>query len=154
MVKFNKKIILIVCALLLFSTVLFSSCKNPDIEKTDEKYTVTYTASVGGYIDGETNQKIEKDGITSAVTAIADKGNFFVCWSDGNEKPIRQDFGISSDLNIVAYFSLLKVNVTYTADTGGFVNYGGLEGTHVSQNILYGEDTNYITAVPKDGYEF
>jgi len=64
---------------------------------------VTYTASEGGSIVGESNQIIVDGFSTSPVVAVADEGYEFYRWSDLSTEPERSDTPLNN-LNLTAYF--------------------------------------------------
>lgn len=67
-------------------------------------YSVTYEAEDGGYIDGEADQLVIKDGSAEPVTAVAEEGYIFVEWEDGLTRPGRQDKNITDHVVYVAIF--------------------------------------------------
>lgn len=68
------------------------------------KYTIKYEASKGGVLIGETEQTVEKGSSGEMVTAIADEGYAFLCWSDGVETPYRIDENVSRSFSVSAVF--------------------------------------------------
>ncbi len=114
---------------------------------------MTYSAKEGGYIDGETTQKVEsgKDGLT--VVAVPYDGYEFVQWSDGGTEAARQDKNVTVDISVTAEFKL-KINppkiytVIYQANEGGTIS-GAVE-----QSVQEGENGTEVVAVPNKGYKF
>ena len=94
-----KKIVFIT-VMILTVTVAFAAC----VSQPTEKYTVTYNASEGGYIQGEATQEVEKGSDASAVTAVANSGYKFKKWSDGKEEAERHDTNITEDKEVTAEF--------------------------------------------------
>ena len=85
--------------------ILICGCADTAPTDSEEHYfTVTYSAKEGGYIDGETTQKVEsgKDGLT--VVAVPYDGYEFVKWSDGRTEATRQDINITADISVTAEF--------------------------------------------------
>ena len=119
-----------------------------------KKYvTVNYQASKGGQITGTPSQKIDKDGETMEVEAVAEKGYRFVQWNDGKKEAKRSDQHVQSDITYTAQFEktaepVKKVTVRYAANTGGRI-----EGNTVQQ-INAGESASTVKAVPNKGYRF
>lgn len=148
-----KSILLLAITFLLlcFSAVLFGC-------RTEGKtlYNLTYTASAGGYIEGETEQKVESGKDTQSVTAIPYAGYEFVMWSDGSTSPERQEKNVNSDMHFEAEFKAVdfvipvpkEYSVIYNSGVGGYI-----EGkTH--QIVKENEDAEKVTAIPEEGYEF
>ena len=73
-------------------------------EKTTEYVTVYYSAEKGGVIEGDEEQIIVKGTGAVRVTAVADEGFIFKCWSDGNPNPTREDKNLSADVVYEALF--------------------------------------------------
>ena len=73
-------------------------------EKRAEYVTVTYIVEEGGVIDGDEAQVIIKGTDATPVTAVADEGYMFQCWSDESENPTRTDKGVTESVIYVAVF--------------------------------------------------
>ena len=71
------------------------------------QYTVTYEASKGGILIGETNQTVEKGSSGEMVIAIADEGYVFLYWSDGVQTPYRIDENVKRNISVSAVFTLM-----------------------------------------------
>ena len=114
------------------------------------EYTLTYTASKGGHIDGEVNQTVPRGGSGTMVTAVPDDGYEFVRWSDGYVSvPWRTDTEVYADRSATALFEKIPTyTLTYAAGDGG-----SIEG-ETTQIVNPGEHGSTVTAVPDDGYEF
>ena len=85
--------------------ILICGCADTAPTDSEEHYfIVTYSAKEGGYIDGETTQKVEsgKDGLT--VVAVPYDGYEFVKWSDGVTTAERCETNIISYLGASAIF--------------------------------------------------
>lgn len=66
--------------------------------------TVSYTALSGGYIYGEEEQTIRKNGSAEPVLAVAEEGYRFYRWTDGYPYPLRTDTGLSESVTYTAWF--------------------------------------------------
>ena len=71
------------------------------------KYTLTYEASKGGILLGETEQTVEKGSSGEMVIAIADEGYVFLYWSDGVQTPYRVDENVKRNISVSAVFALM-----------------------------------------------
>lgn len=65
---------------------------------------ISYVAGVGGMIEGDEAQILVQGTNASAVTAVADDGYMFKCWSDGNKNPTRMDILVNEDVTYTAEF--------------------------------------------------
>lgn len=112
---------------------------------------VTYEATEGGLIIGQSSQSAKKDGGVATfdtVMAKASDGYRFVAWDDGLEDPTRTD-SLSKSGTFTAIFEKIPIiKITYTAIDGGMI-----KGTEV-QNLLQGDTTTQVEAIPYEGYEF
>ncbi len=80
---------------------------NADEEDPEAEYvTVTYLVrdEVGGYIDGETVQRIKKGEDAETVKAVAFEGYEFYAWSDDYIYSERYDWEVTEDLTVEAIF--------------------------------------------------
>ncbi len=138
---FVRKIIFVMVLALMMSFA-FIGCE-------EEKFTVTYNASEGGYIQGEQTQEVEKGSDASEVTAVARNGYKFKVWSDGVETAERQDINITANKEVTAEFEPVeKYTVTYNASEGGYI-----QGEQ-TQEVEKGSDASVVTAVARNGYKF
>lgn len=71
------------------------------------KITVSYSAGVGGTIDGKIEQEIEYGNDAEFVVAVPDEGYRFVKWSDGNGSTIRKETCVNTEINVTAEFEFL-----------------------------------------------
>ncbi len=148
-----KNILLIaVIFLLLCSVAVLFWCRT----EGETLYNVTYTASEGGYIDGQMRQTVQSGNNAQPVTAVPYAGYEFVKWSDGSTSPERQEKNVNSDMHFEAEFKAVdpvipvpkEYSVIYNSGTGGYI-----EGkTH--QIVKENEDAEKVTAIPEEGYEF
>lgn len=113
-----------------------------------ERVRVSYRAEEGGYIDGETEQAVEKFGTSVLVIAVADEGYDFVGWSDGVKSAARKDYDIAADFVVTAKFAKRSFSVYYQASAGGRV-----EGKAV-QIVKWQEAAEPVTAEANVGYTF
>ena len=142
-----KKNIKNIIILLLMAAMLLAMYACINITEL-ESFTIEYHVTVGGYIDGEKNQTIEKGKDGSEVTAVANDGYIFVNWSDGKTDSVRQEKNIQENISVTAYFEKETFTMIYTAAEGGCID-GDTE-----QTISYGENAREVTAVPYTGYDF
>ena len=63
-----------------------------------------YLAEDGGYIEGDVAQILVQDTDAQTVTAVADDGYMFKCWSDGKTEPTRTDLTVMEDVTFTAIF--------------------------------------------------
>lgn len=68
------------------------------------EYSVVYQSSEGGYIIGETEQKVKEGESSSSVVATAELGWRFERWSDGQTDPSRSDTDVDSEITVTAQF--------------------------------------------------
>lgn len=102
----NRKSFIVISLVLFVVTILsFTACCN---EMNTAQYSVSYSVTTGGYIDGETIQTISYGKSASTVTAIPYSGYIFVGWSDNRTIPTRTDTNIRSNLEITAVFERIK----------------------------------------------
>ena len=76
----------------------------------EQRFTLTYTALEGGYIEGESSQSLLEGETGSEVRAVAEEGYRFVSWSDGSTEAVRTD-AASEDLTLTASFEKLPEEV-------------------------------------------
>ena len=69
-----------------------------------QTYTITYTASEGGRIQGSTGQTVNANGNGTSVTAVANEGYDFIGWSDGVTAATRQETNVNDNINVTANF--------------------------------------------------
>lgn len=74
-------------------------------QRSANHYTVQYLAKDGGRIEGDSEQTLNCGKRTSAVTAIAEPGYLFWCWSDGVKTETRQGDVVLYDKQIYALFT-------------------------------------------------
>lgn len=100
------------------------------IFKEEPKATVTYEAGMGGTIEGETVQIIDKGGSTTEVTAVPKEGYTFVQWSDGVKTPKRSDKNVPLSMSVRAVFKAAEETVIaafdFDSETDGFKGNGAV----------------------------
>jgi len=113
--------------------------------------TVTFTASEGGSLKGETTYTVLKGTAWSSIsvpTPVASEGYTFKSWDKAF------DAVINADVKYIAQFELIPTySVVFVADDGGTI-----DGTWYFEGIyadtLWGDVVTVPTPVPADGYEF
>lgn len=132
----------------MLATILCSCINEPTL------FTLKYTASEGGTIQGLTEQSVREGNDGVAVTAVANEGYKFVEWSDGLTTPFRQDTNITQDVTVSATFEKIvppqpvRFTVKYLSSLGG-----SIQG-QTQQTVEKGEDCSTVTAIANEGYEF
>ncbi|MFA5211117.1 MAG: FG-GAP-like repeat-containing protein [Patescibacteria group bacterium] len=111
-------------------------------------YTLVYSAGSNGALTGNTNQLVNYNENSSAVTAVPNATYHFVNWSDDSTQNPRTDLNIDSNLSVTANFSIDTFSVNYIAGENGTLS------GHSSQTIDYGSDTSAVTAIPNATYHF
>ena len=142
----NLKIIMLLVFTVAVCMTAVVGCKDRPEKAT---YTLSYSVSGGGRIEGETLQSIAKYADGTVVSAIADDGYKFAGWSDGVKTWQRQDKVVTSNKSVTAEFVPLEYyTLSYTAGAGGRI-----EG-ETEQSVLEGSDGKTVTAVAEKGYKF
>ncbi|MDE6285344.1 MAG: InlB B-repeat-containing protein [Bacilli bacterium] len=148
-----KKLFIII-SLILTTTVFvlcFCGCYhgNELTHTGDIPYTVSYTCTDGGKIEGKSLQRIKRGENSEEVSAIADDGYYFIKWSDGIADVTRKDFDIKSNMDIKAEFAIITdgVNITYDAIGPGYIN------GDKQQTIQRGTDSRIVEARTYDNSE-
>lgn len=98
------KFIVILSILLLSS--LFAACIESSFHGKSINLQVSYIASEGGYIEGETTQNVIYGEHTDEVKAVPYNGYKFIKWSDGKSLSSRQD-KITDNFTVTAEFEFL-----------------------------------------------
>lgn len=155
--RFKLFLLIISIWSVLFVVLLFGSCISQGEDKNNTPitepttYEIIYSASKGGYIDGTVKQTIEQGKDAQLVVAVPNDGYKFVKWSDGITAPERQDKNISGNKTLIAEFEIIQVReytVLYETTNGGYIN--GM----TEQIIEDGKNTQAVTAIPNEGYNF
>ncbi len=113
-----------------------------------EAFSLKYTASAGGNVQGNTNQTVCKEGNGTTVTAVPNRGYVFMGWSDGVQTASRQDKKVIANLDVQAIFKVFTYSLNYVASEGGYIV------GEASQEIEPGHDGAPVKAVAYEGYEF
>lgn len=93
-------------------------------------------------------QKVPQGSRTTWLFAEAKLGYKFLYWSDGEVDPLRIITNVEEDITLIAYFERLSYTVEYIASEGGRID------GELSQTLLTGERTTYVTAIADEGYRF
>ena len=84
-------------------------------------YTLTYSHSAGGTVDGDTLQIVISGEDGQEVTAIPNEGYNFIQWSDGIKTPNRRDTNVTSNIFVEANFALLMyIDENFSEKTEGW----------------------------------
>jgi uncharacterized protein YmfQ (DUF2313 family) len=70
------------------------------------EFTLMYYHTVGGFVIGETVQKVDKYGSGSEVVAIPEAGYIFKKWDDGLTTQLRRDTNITYNITVTAVFEM------------------------------------------------
>ncbi len=111
-------------------------------------YTVQFTVSEGGSLQGATEQQIAYGGESSPVTAVPAEGYDFSGWSDGSNENPHAVTNVSDNISLTANFARKQYTLSFSAANGG-----SLEGSS-SQTVEHGASGSAVTAVPFTGYDF
>ncbi len=84
-------------------------------------YTITYSASEGGIIVGETYQTVYQGADGSTVEAVPDACHVFLEWSDGITNNPRTDRNVTSDIAVTAIFLPRNIDVTVTVTENSLI---------------------------------
>ena len=120
-------------------TALFAKIGQPTVF-----YTVTYVATSGGYIVGNSVQTVEQGQNTEAVTAVADDGYTFEKWSDGLTSATRQDCNVQESVTLTAIFTEIPAPKTVTFELD--YKYGVV--ANPIDNVTFVEDEVSATVLP------
>lgn len=135
------------------------------IFKEEVQCTVTYEAGMGGTIEGEATQTVEKNGTTKEVTAAAKDGYVFVKWSDGVTTATRNNTNVTASMKVRAEFKAAEETVIadFNFDDGenGFKGNGAVakvNGTGALTNSYPGggksvslSSNNWLSVTKEDG---
>lgn len=97
-------------ALILSSELLFYQ---HDLAVPIARHTLSYSAGLGGTIDGDSPQMVDQGGTGSLVAAEPDEGYAFTHWSDGVLTATRQDTKVTNDISVTAHFELNPLQVDF-----------------------------------------
>lgn len=106
MKKLIIALVIVVCLVGAGIGAYFIITNNDDNGDTQHTYfTLTYLASTGGWVQGNTTQQVRQfqDGLM--VTAIANSGWHFTGWSDGRPDAMRMDIIVNSNVTVTAQFA-------------------------------------------------
>lgn len=145
-----KKLTGIILILLLsLTSILFVTACGDDMPQPKE-FTITYSASEGGSITGDTAQTVTEGNDGTPVTAIAHAGYIFTAWSDGFGEASRTETDVRKDMSLTANFVAIvpTYKIRYEATEGGFLS------GESTQFVNHGKDGSEIVAIPYKGYLF
>ena len=154
-----KKTLLLILIAIVFMclTSLLSACAtNADPTDTDIEephvnyYSLIYSATEGGRIEGEAEQLVQEGENAKEVTAVPEEGYYFVKWSDNIYSATRQDKAVKKDKSVSAVFAIRTIKVSYTVN----LSKAGTIVGKATQAVKYGEEAEEVTAVANDGYYF
>jgi hypothetical protein len=114
----------------------------------DGPYTLTYTASDGGTVSGDTPQTVACGDDGSEVSANPDACHHFVEWSDGVADSSRTDTDVTADVTATAIFADDHYTLNYAADGGGTI------GGETHQPVDCGANGTEVRAVPDSCHDF
>ena len=130
-------------------------CANMEITATFvedlPKYTLTYTCTEGGTLQGECVQTLFEglDGSTvKAIPSRDDSRYQFIEWSDGVTTAERTDLNVSQNLNVTAIFKPQFYYYASVVEGGGSVEVSAHIANHAN------EYTVSATATPNEGWAF
>ena len=89
-----------------------------------------YSVNEGGYIEGDSSQKVLAGEDCTRVIAIPHEGYEFLRWSDGYPYESRQDLNVSKEIDVYATFAIKTFRVVFYLPDGTTVReqdvqYGG-----------------------------
>ncbi|HKK54656.1 MAG TPA: InlB B-repeat-containing protein [Patescibacteria group bacterium] len=117
---------------------------------TIPSYTLTYSSTTGGTVEGPNPQTVSEGSDGDTVSAFTQTGYAFTGWSDNVSTEFRTDTNVTSDISVTANFELLQdYTLTYDAVTYNGFNYGVgvITGTN-PQTVVEGGDGTEVTAEP------
>ncbi len=112
-------------------------------------YSIDYKFTVGGSIQGLTNQRTEAGAYTQTVTAVPERGYKFVSWNDGYLFPERSDIANGDIIYTAIFEPLEKYRIIYLVSGDG----GYISGV-TTQYLFEGETGTPVTAYALKGYKF
>jgi len=112
------------------------------------QYSLTYTATEHGSIEGPAIQSIEHGHDGREVTAVPEIGYRFKHWSDGVDTASRSDKKVTSPLEVSARFAKANYRLEFVAGENGTIS------GQISQVVAHGEDATTVVAIPAEHYHF
>ena len=113
-----------------------------------KRYTLTYSAGVGGTILGQSPQTVTEGGNGIQIEATPNLGHHFVQWSDGITANPRTDANVTADITVEAEFAINTYSLAYTAGANGTLT------GEANQTVNHGANGTAVEAVPATGYHF
>lgn len=116
-----------------------------------QEYSVRYLINDSnfGSIQGNPEQIVESNRDSTAVTIIPSVGYKFTGWDDGRTDNPRIDYGVTDNIEVTAILVEYDYEMFYASSS----IYGFINGNS-HQYAMAGEDGEYVTAVPVNGYAF
>ncbi|MCL2256346.1 MAG: InlB B-repeat-containing protein, partial [Firmicutes bacterium] len=155
---FKKLIILLTVAVAtMLSVFALTACNRSETNcPIADEFTVTYIATSGGTIQGNSEQVVRYGESASVVTAVPNAGFEFVRWSDDLTTPSRLDQNITARIIMIAEFGRQKEtpplyiyhDVIYVAGTGGTIQ------GETQQLIRENQEATEVKAVANFGFRF
>lgn len=124
-----------------------SSFSSSSISSAVTSYNLTYSASAGGSISGQSSQNVAAGNTGSSVTAIPAVNYRFTGWSDGSLKATRTDSNIQQSATLTANFA--PENIWSTAPYSGAMSLEVLGPRSV--NVIWGDNEPRTIMVVSDG---
>ena len=114
------------------------------------QFNLIYSATMGGYIDGQARQTISygQDGTTVEAKAVEGYGYHFVQWNDGLTETTRTSTNVIANQLFEAQFELNSYELNYAADANGSIS------GEATQTVVHGKSGSMVEAVANHGYEF
>ncbi len=141
--KKMKCLTLIVVAVMLLGVSCAHDLPEP------EYYKVTFFAQNGGWIKGKEQQTVLEGNSTEQVIAVPFEGYVFTGWAGSLERtPERVIKNVKESRTYVACFEKKQLDIQYLATENGSI------GGETTQKVVYGENAQTVTAIPKEGYMF
>jgi hypothetical protein len=118
------------------------------------EYTLSYSTTGFGTIEGATNQTVQYGNDGSPVTAVPNEGHQFWRWSDGVTHATRQETNVMESISVQAQYTVLVTNLVATQRPGMKlvdIEYD-LSGAHpVKVELLIQADDEPIPAASLSG---
>lgn len=102
---------------------------------------LNYSASLGGRIQGETEQYVPNGGSAATVVAVPETGYVFSQWNDGYPYASRKDVGVTESKKYIAIFEKAQFTVRFYYDDGTVAS---------EEKVLYGEKPTKVPVYGSD----
>ncbi len=114
------------------------------------KYSINYSAGVGGSISGNLSQIVNSGSNGTAVVAVPETGYSFISWSDGITTSSRVETSVTSNKSVIATFAAI-IPITYSINSNAI---NGIITFSPDKDLYNSGDIVSLTAVPLSGYVF